>query len=64
MEFVVVGQSWSDTLKKGKIYTVTLKSEEGHVLRLKGKTSEIFKGYPKGNSVVVDIKNEQAILGE
>jgi hypothetical protein len=61
-KFAVVGQSWSDTLKKGLIYSVKLKSDEGHTLTLKGDSSDIFKGYPKGSTVEVEIKNEQKTL--
>lgn len=64
IEFVVVRQAWADSVRKGKVYSVTLKSEEGHTLTLQGSSTDIFKGYPKGSGVTVEIKNPQTTLKE
>lgn len=64
IEFVVVKRKEVETSRKGTVYSVHLKSEDGHTLTLRGDSSAIFDGYPLDNSVMVKIERQQATLAE
>lgn len=64
IEFLVVKRSEVETARKGTVYSVRLKSGEGHTLTLRSTSSAIFDGYPLNNVIMVNIERQQATLTE
>lgn len=61
MEFRVISRVKTET-EDGTIFKVKLKHAEGHTLTLRSPSSEIFKGYPLGDRVRVEITKAQRTL--
>lgn len=59
--FHVVARVKTET-DEGTKYRVKLKAGEGHTLTLVSDSSDIFKGYPIGSTVDVEIKQQQTTL--